>query len=142
MTAYGAPPLATGSHKCANVSLAGAVEPTTGARFLRDRPWLTTSAFPRGGAPGAEALPRCCHRRVRDKGASQHATAVPWPAAGTPGLLPPDRPALRPMGRLWRDLQAKGADGRVQTRDALAAVRGRRRPRAAQTALQSFTGDA
>jgi hypothetical protein len=72
-----------------NFSLYGAVEPTTGARFFRDLPYLNSRAFQRWLDGFAAALPESLPLLIRDNGAGHKAKAVRWPSHVVPVLLPP-----------------------------------------------------
>ena len=105
MTACGGPPSATVRHQCDKFSLYGAVEPTTGARFVLALPSLHSQACQQWWDDCAATFPEALNRRVLDKGAGHKAKAVRWPSNGVPVLLPPSSPELNPLARLWRDRQ-------------------------------------
>jgi hypothetical protein len=122
MPAGGVQPVAPVPHQGDNGSVSGAVEPTPGVRCLLALPARTLRALPLWGDGCAVAWPEACTIRVLDNGAGHTATAVRGPANVVPGWLPPSRPALHPMERLWRDRKAPLADVPTQTITALAAA--------------------
>ena len=102
-----------------NFYLYGAVEPTTGAHFFLELPYLNSRAFQVWLEGFAAAFPHSLNMLVLDNGAGHKATAVRWPANVVPVFLPPYSPELNPMERLWRDLKDKLADIPVKTIAAL-----------------------
>ncbi len=115
ITACGVQPVATVPHQCDNVSLYGAVEPTTGASVLLELPYLNSRAFQQGLDGFAAAFPESLNMLVLDNGAGHKAKAVRWPSNVVPVFLPPYSPALNPIERLWRDLKDKLAECAVKT---------------------------
>ena len=115
MTARGVHPIATVTYQFDNFSLYGAVEPTTGASFFLELPYLNSRAFQRWLDGFAATFPDSLNILVRDNGAGHKAKAVRWPANVVPVFLPPYSPALNPIERLWRDLKDKLADVPVKT---------------------------
>jgi transposase len=119
ITACGVQPVATVTHQFDHFYLYGAVEPTTGAHFFLELPYLNSRAFQVWLDGFAAAFPQSLNLLVLDNGAGHKATAVRWPANVMPVFLPPYSPELNPMERLWRDLKDQLADISVQTIAAL-----------------------
>lgn len=119
ITACGVQPVATVLHRFDNFYLYGAVEPTTGAHFFLELPYLNSRAFQVWLNGFAAAFPASLNVLVLDNGAGHKAKAVHWPANVVPVFLPPYSPELNPIERLWRDLKDKLADIPVKTIAAL-----------------------
>jgi transposase len=115
ITARGVQPVATVLHQFDNFYLYGAVEPTTGASFFLELPYLNSRAFQRWLEGFAAAFPESLNVLVLDNGAGHKAKAVRWPSHVVPVFLPPYSPELNPLERLWRDLKDKLADVPTQT---------------------------
>jgi transposase len=115
ITACGVQPVATVLHQFENFYLYGAVEPTTGAHFFLELPYLNSRAFQLWLDSFAAAFPESVNLLVLDNGAGHKAKAVRWPSNVMPVFLPPYSPELNPMERLWRDLKDKLADIPVKT---------------------------
>jgi transposase len=115
ITARGVQPVATVLHQFDNFYLYGAVEPTTGASFFLELPYLNSRAFQRWLEGFAAAFPESLNVLVLDNGAGHKAKAVRWPSNVVPVFLPPYSPELNPLERLWRDLKDKLADVPTQT---------------------------
>jgi transposase len=115
ITARGVQPIATVMHQFDNFYLYGAVEPTTGASFFLELPYLNSRAFQRWLDGFAAAFPESLNFLVLDNGAGHKANAVRWPSNVVPVFLPPYSPELNPIERLWRDLKDKLADVPAQT---------------------------
>ena len=126
ITACGVHPVATVTHQFDNCYVYGAIEPTTGASFFLALPYLNSHAFQRWLDDCATTFPESLNLLVLDKGAGHKAKAVRWPSHVLPIFLPPYRPELNPMERLWRDLKDKLADVSAKTinelSDALCAI--------------------
>jgi transposase len=139
ITACGVQPLATVTHQFDNFYLYGAVEPTTGAHFFLELPYLNSRAFQLWLDGFAGAFPQSLNLLVLDNGAGHKAKAVRWPSNVVPVFLPPYSPELNPMERLWRDLKDKLADIPTKTiaelSDAMCAII----QHYSQAALQSLT---
>jgi transposase len=110
ITACGVQPVATVVYQFENCYLYGAVEPTTGAHFFLELPYLNSRAFQLWLDGFAASFPESLNILVLDNGAGHKAKAVQWPSNVVPVLLPPYSPALNAMERLWRDLKDKLAD--------------------------------
>jgi transposase len=119
ITIRGVQPLAPVTYQFENFYLYGAVEPTTGASFFLELPYLNSRAFQRWLDGFAAAFPESLNMLVLDNGAGHKAKAVRWPSNVVPVFLPPYSPELNPIERLWRDLKDKLADLSAQTLDAL-----------------------
>jgi transposase len=119
ITTRGVQPLATVTYRFENFSLYGAVEPTTGASFFLELPYLNSQAFQRWLDGFAAAFPESLNLLVLDNGAGHKAKAVHWPSNVVPVFLPSYSPELNPTQRLWRDLKDQLADLSAQTLDAL-----------------------
>lgn len=139
ITARGVQPVATVTHQFDNFYLYGAVEPTTGASFFLELPYLNSSAFQLWLDGFAATFPQSLNLLILDNGAGHKAKAVRWPSNVLPIFLPPYSPELNPIERLWRDLKDKLADVPVTTiaelSDALCAMI----QNYSQAALQSLT---
>jgi transposase len=126
ITACGVQPVATVTYQFDNFYLYGAVEPTTGAHFFLELPYLNSRAFQLWLDGFAAAFPQSLNLLVLDNGAGHKAKAVRWPANVVPVFLPPYSPELNPMERLWRDLKDKLAANPVKTitelSDAMCAI--------------------
>ena len=119
VTACGVQPVATVTYQFDNFYLYGAVEPTTGASFFLELPYLNSRAFQVWLDGFATTFPDTLNVVVLDNGAGHKAKAVRWPANVVPVFLPPYSPELNPIERLWRDLKDKLADIPVTTIAAL-----------------------
>jgi transposase len=139
ITARGVQPVATVTHQFDNFYLYGAVEPTTGASFFLELPYLNSGAFQLWLDGFAATFPQSLNLLILDNGAGHKAKAVRWPSNVLPIFLPPYSPELNPIERLWRDLKDKLADVPVTTMaelsDALCAMI----QNYSQAALQSLT---
>jgi transposase len=110
ITACGVQPMAIVTPQFDNFYLYGAVEPTTGAHFFLELPYLNSRAFQVWLDEFAATFPDSCNMLVLDNGAGHKAKAVRWPANVVPVFLPPYSPELNPIERLWRDLKDTLAD--------------------------------
>jgi len=119
ITTRGVQPLATVTYQFENFYLYGAVEPTTGASFFLELPYLNSRAFQQWLDGFAAAFPESLNLLVLDNGAGHKAKAVRWPSNVVPVFLPPYSPELNPIERLWRALKDKLADLSAPTLDAL-----------------------
>jgi transposase len=126
ITACGVQPVATVTYQFDNFYLYGAVEPTTGASFFLELPYLNSRAFQRWLDGFAVAFPESLNILVLDNGAGHKAKAVRWPSNVVPVFLPPYSPELNPIERLWCDLKDKLADVPTKTiaelSDAMCAI--------------------
>ena len=126
MTACGVQPVAPVTYQFDNFYLYGAVEPTTGAHFFLELPYLNSRAFQCWLDGFAGTFPHSFNILVLDNGAGHKAKAVRWPSNVVPVFLPPYSPELNPMERLWRDLKDKLAAVPAKTirelSDAMCAI--------------------
>lgn len=139
VTACGVQPVATVTYQFDNFYLYGAVEPTTGASFFLELPYLNSRAFQVWLDGFASAFPASVNVLLLDNGAGHKAKAVRWPANVVPVFLPPYSPELNPIARLWRDLKDKLADIPVKTIDALSEAMGALIQTYSHAMLQSLT---
>jgi transposase len=112
----------TTTYQFDNFYLYGAVEPTTGAHFFLELPYLNSRAFHWWLDGFAGAFPHALNLLVLDNGAGHKAKAVRWPSNVVPVFLPPSSPELNPMERLWRDLKDQLADIPAQPLEAWSAA--------------------
>jgi transposase len=110
ITACGVQPVMTVTHQFDNFYLYGAVEPTTGASFFLELPYLNSPTFQLWLDAFGAAFPDSYNIVVLDNGAFHKAKAVQWPSHVVPLFLPPYSPELNPIERLWRDLKDKLSD--------------------------------
>ena len=139
ITACGVQPVATVTHQFDNFYLYGAVEPTTGASFFLELPYLNSRAFQRWLDGFAATFAASLNLLVLDNGAGHKAKAVRWPSNVLPIFLPPYSPELNPMERLWRDLKDKLADVSIQTIQELSDAMCSIIQHYSQATLQSLT---
>jgi transposase len=139
ITACGVQPVATVTYQFDNFYLYGAVEPTTGASFFLELPYLNSRAFQVWLDGFAAAFPASLNILVLDNGAGHKAKAVHWPSNVLPVFLPPYSPELNPIERLWRDLKDKLADVPVNTLEELSEAMGAIIQNYSQATLQSLT---
>jgi transposase len=139
MTACGVHPVTSVTYQFDNFYLYGAVEPTTGASFFLELPYLNSRAFQWWLDGFAAAFPESLHLLVLDNGAGHKAKVVRWPPHVVSVFLPPSRPELNPMERLWRDRKDKLADIPVPTIAALSDARCAIIQRYAPATLYSLT---
>lgn len=139
ITACGGQPVATVLHQFDNFYLSGAVEPTTGASFVLALPYLNSRAFQLWLDGFAAAFPESLNLLVLDNGAGHKAKALRWPSNVVPVFLPPYRPELNPLERLWRDLKDKLADIPVKTIAELSEAMGSIIQHYLPATLQSLT---
>jgi hypothetical protein len=83
----------------------GAVAPTTGERFVLDRPSLHPESGPRVVDTFAQACPDRLPRLLLDNRGLHQAQRLTLPATGRPGFLAPDGAELHPSERRWRDVK-------------------------------------
>jgi transposase len=142
ITACGVQPVASVTYQFDNFYLYGAVEPTTGASFFLELPYLNSRAFQWWLDGFAAAFPESLNLLVLDNGAGHKAKAVRWPSNVVPVFLPPYSPELNPVERLWRDLKDQLADVPATTiaalSDAMCVIIQRYSPALLQS-LTSFT---
>jgi transposase len=110
ITACGVQPMATVTHTFQSCYLYGAVAPTTGESFFLELPALNGETFQLWLDEFAAAFPQTSNILVPDNGAFHKAQALHWPPNVAPVFLPPYRPELNPIERVWRDLKDRLAD--------------------------------
>jgi putative transposase len=89
ITACGVQPIAPVVPRFDYFYLYGAVEPSTGASFFLELPWLNTDPFQLWVDHFAQAFPASLNLLVLDKGAFHKAKALRWPTNMAPVFLPP-----------------------------------------------------
>jgi transposase len=87
----------------------GAVAPTTGERFLLERPYLNADMFQRFLDACAQAFPDRLNLLLLDNSGAHTAQRLCWPDHVYGVWLPPYCPELNPIARVWRDLKDKVA---------------------------------
>jgi hypothetical protein len=102
-TASGVPPVGAVPHVCAWCSVDGAVAPTTGERFFRERPSLPAEGLQLFVDACAAAFPDRLHLRLLDHRGAPTAPRLILPAHVRLVCLPPYGPELHPIARVWRD---------------------------------------
>lgn len=140
ITACGVQPVVTVTHTFDTFYLYGAVEPTTGASFFLELPYLNSLTFQLWLEGFGEALPDADNIVVLDNGAFHKAKALQWPSNVVPLFLPPDSPELNPIERLWRDLKDKLAEVVAQTIEELSEAVCAIMQSYSDAILQSLTG--
>jgi transposase len=106
LTVRGVTPVGPVQYPFENCDRDGAVEPTTGASFLRELPHLNTvtlQIFLDAFAPQYQAA---LTMLLMATGSGHKAQALVRPVHVVCVFLPPYRPALNPLERLWQDLNA------------------------------------
>jgi transposase len=83
----------------------GAVEPTTGARFFLELPYLNTEMFQLFGDAFAHAFPDSLNSLVLDNSGAHTSSQLTLPENVRLLFLPPYCPELHPIERVWRDLK-------------------------------------
>jgi transposase len=86
-------------------SVDGAVEPTTGARFFLELPYLNAESFQLFVDAFAHAFPDSLTRLLLDNSGAHPAQRLILPANVRLVFLPPYGPELNPIERVWRDLK-------------------------------------
>jgi transposase len=120
------------------ISLYGAVDPATGASFCLALPFLNSRALHPWLDGFVATFPQSVHLLMRDNGVGHKAKAVRWPPNVLSVVLPPYRPELHPMERLWRARKDTLADIPVKTILALSDAMGSLIHHYAQAPLQSL----
>jgi transposase len=105
LTARGVQPVGSVLPGFAWLSVYGAVEPTTGDRFVLELPYLNAEGFQIFLNPFAEAFPDSLHRLLLDHNGAHTAQRLTLPANVRLVCLPPYCPELNPIERGWRDLK-------------------------------------
>jgi hypothetical protein len=118
LTASGVQPVGAIHHVCDGFYVYGAVEPTTGAPFFRERPYLHADTFHIFIDAFAHAFPDRRNSLLLDKSGAHPAQRLRWPEPLRPLWLPPYCPELNPSERVWRDLKDDLAGRQFPTLDA------------------------
>jgi transposase len=79
------------------------VEPTTGARFFRERPYLHAARCQLVVDAVAQAFPDRLNVLLLDNRGAHTSRPLTLPENVRGVFLPPYCPALKPMERVWRD---------------------------------------
>jgi hypothetical protein len=109
LPARGVPPVGIGPPVFEGCYVDGAVEPTTGARFFLERPYLNAERVQRFVDAVAPAFPDSLHRLLRDHSGAPTAQRLILPATVRLVFVPPSCPERNPIARVWRALK----DGRA-----------------------------
>jgi transposase len=107
VTLSGTKPVGTVQYCCENFYVYGAVEPTTGESFFLELPQLNTANFQSLLNEFAHAYQNTLNMVVMDNGSGHKANALRIPDNVVCLFLPPYRPELNPVERLWRDMKAQ-----------------------------------
>jgi DDE superfamily endonuclease len=102
LTARGVQPVGSVQPVCAWFSVDGAVEPTTGARFFLERPYLNADTFQLFLAALAHACPDSLKLLRLDNSGAHTAQPRTLPDHGRFVCLAPYGPELHPRERVWR----------------------------------------
>jgi transposase len=105
LTACGVQPVGAVQHVFEWFYVYGAVEPTTGARFFLELPYLNADTFQIFIDAFAHAFPDSLNLLLLDNSGAHTAQRLQWPANVRYAWLPPYCPELNPIERLWRDLK-------------------------------------
>jgi hypothetical protein len=105
LTARGVQPVGSVQHVFEWWYVYGAVEPTTGAQFFLELPYLNAEGFQRFLNTFAEAFPDSLNLLLLDNSGAHTAQRLTLPANVRLVFLPPYGPELNPMERVWRDLK-------------------------------------
>ena len=109
LTFNGGKPLGSVQYRWETFSGDGAVEPTTGERFLLEFPPLQTTNVQIFLNAFADHSQDPVHLVLLEKGRCQKAKSLVIPAHVVCLVWPPYRPELNPLERLWQDLKAQWA---------------------------------
>ena len=105
LTARGVQPVGTVQHVFEWFYVYGAVEPTTGARFFLELPYLNAEGFQLFIDAFAQAFPDSLNLLLLDNSGAHTAQRLILPANVRFVFLPPYCPELNPIERVWRDLK-------------------------------------
>ena len=141
LTAGGVQPVGALPHGFAWCSVDGAIAPTTGARFVLERPYVTAKTCPLVVAACAAAFPDRLHVLRWEHSGAHTAQHMRWPAHGRCVWRPPSGPERNPMARFWRDLQDDLAWLQCTERDAQQVYVGALLQAYEASTLQTLTGD-
>jgi putative transposase len=118
LTARGVQPIGSVQHVFAWFYVYGAVEPTTGARFFLELPYLNAEMFQRFVNAFAQAFPDSLNILLLDNTGAHTSLQLTLPENVRCVFLPPYCPELHPIERVWRDLKDALAWILFPTRDA------------------------
>ena len=102
LTARGVQPVGAVQHVFTWFYVYGAVEPTTGERFFLELAWLNAESFQLFVDTCGAASPDRLNRLLLDDSGVHTARWLTLPANVRLVLLPPYRPELNPIERVWR----------------------------------------
>jgi transposase len=105
LTACGVQPVGAVQHVFEWFYVYGAVEPTTGARFFLELPYLNADTFQLFIDAFAHAFPDSLNILLLDNSGAHTAQRLQRPDNVRYVWLPPYCPELNPIERLWRDLK-------------------------------------
>lgn len=118
LTARGVQAVGTVQHVFEWFYVYGAVEPTTGARFFLELPYLNAEGFQLFIDAFAQAFPTSLNLLLLDNSRAHTAQRLILPTNVRLVFLPPYCPELNPIERVWRDLKDALAWRQFPTRDA------------------------
>jgi hypothetical protein len=118
LTARGVQPIGTVQHVFEWFYVYGAVEPTTGAHFFLELPYLDAEGFQLFIDAFAQAFPDSLNLLLLDNSGAHTAQRLIIPANVRLVFLPPYCPELNPIERVWRDLKDALAWRQFPTLDA------------------------
>jgi transposase len=105
LTARGVQPIGAVQHVFEWCSVYGAVEPTTGARFFLELPYLHAERFQLFINAFAQAFPDRLNILLLDNSGAHTSLQLTLPENVRCVFLPPYCPELNPIERVWRDLK-------------------------------------
>jgi transposase len=105
LTARGVQPVGRVQHVFEWFYVYGAVEPTTGARFFLELPYLNAEMFQLFVDAFAQAFPESLNILVLDNSGAHTSQRLTLPENVQLVFLPPYCPELNPIERLWRDVK-------------------------------------
>jgi transposase len=105
LTARGVQPVGTVQHVFKWFYVYGAVEPTTGARFFLELPYLNAEMFQLFVDGFARAFPDSLNILMLDNSGAHTSSQLTLPENVRLLFLPPYCPELNPIERVWRDLK-------------------------------------
>jgi len=104
LTACGIQPVGTIHHVFEGFDVDGAGAPTTGERFLLERPALPADRCHLFRDAFAQAVPESLHILPVENSGAHTAPRLRGPGTGRSVPWPPDGPELTPSERVWREL--------------------------------------
>jgi transposase len=105
LTACGVQPVGPVQHVFQWCYVYGAVEPTTGARFFLELPYLNAEMFQLFVDAFAQAFPESLNVLLLDNSGAHTSARLTLPENVCLLFLPPYCPELNPIERVWRDLK-------------------------------------